>query len=237
MLYLLINSSDRLSGSPSNFVMNLPNKISNVVAVKLKEVALNHKVFNISNEYNNARVSISEGMHNLVTFDLPDGHYTENELCTVLQDALTANSLFSFVYTVTYSPNTYSFTISSTGNFQLMGYAGIFTYLGFDFSNITPGFNLTYTTTNVSQFNNYPYILADFSCFPQNMITSNPSVKSTFKFSNVESQQEYNGLANQICSMAATDVQYFTVNLKNPDGTNVNLRGNDWWCLLEIQTQ
>ena len=236
MLYLLINSADRLSGTPSSFIMNLPNKISNVVAVKLKEVALNHKVFNISNEYNNSRVSIVEGMHHLINFDIPDGHYTENELCIVLQNLLISNSMFGFIYTVTYSPNTYSFTISSTGGFSLNS-IGITSFLGFDTNNMTPGFNLSYTSTNVTQFNNYQYILADFSCFPQNMITSNASIKTTFKFSNVESQQEYSGLANQICTMSKTDVQYFTVNLKNADGSIINLRGNDWWCLLEIQTQ
>ena len=234
-MYLLINSEDRTNTSDrtSNYTIQLANTIKSVTGVKLKSVGINHKIYNVSSESINNMFSFTEiapdgsVTHHSITLD--DGHYTSANLAIELENKL--NSVATYIYSVEYSEITYKYTISSTGNFTI-NINGLARFMGFNSPTVS---NNTQTADGVAKFDDQSFYYMDLSCFSKPVV-STMDVRTTFILPNIEMASEYSGLPNIVQIISATDIQLFTVYLKNKDGTELNLRGAEWWCLLELIT-
>ena len=232
-MYLLLDSRDRtnVSDSTSNFTINLSNVIKNITAVKLKQIGFNHKIYNVSNEYSNNVFMFQEMIPETVTRPIsiliPDGHYSALELAKVLENLMNANS--QYIYTVSYSKNTFKYTIDSTIPFHIWVNEAS-TYMGYTTAQFA---QQSQAGDSICKIDDIEYMFLDISCLPKSLISSN-DVRTTFLIPNVEQASEYSGLPNQVINISSTDIQYFTVYLKNRDGTQVDLHGAEFSVLLEF---
>ena len=232
-MYLLINSEDRTNSSDrtTNFTIQLANTIKAVTALKLKSIGINHKIYNVSSETLNNKFVFTEIMqdsslvHHSIT--LNDGHYTSSKLASELESRL--NSIGTYIYSVDYSEITYKYIISSTGDFTIT-INGLSRFMGYSNTNTSSSHH---TGDGIAKFDDQSFYYMDLSCFPK-PIVSTSDIRTTFILPNTEMASEYSGLPNIVQSISATDVQLFTVYLKNKDGTELNLRGAEWWCMLEL---
>ena len=232
-MYLLLDSRDRTNivDSTTNFTINLSNTIKSVTAVKLKQTGFNHKIYNVSLEYNNSVFQFQEMIMGTVTRPisilLPDGHYTAEQLAVTLENLMNANS--QYIYAITYSKNTFKFTISSTVSFYIW-VNELSIYMGF---TVTANDQLIQTGDSICKIDDVKCMFMDISCLPKPITCSN-DVKSTFIIPNIELASEYSGLPNQVINITSTDIQHFTVFLKNRDGSQVDLHQSEFWILLEL---
>ena len=230
MPYLIIDTRDRTNStdSTSNFTIRLPNILQNVNYVKLKQVIMNHRIYNVSAEYKNNIFSYSEGSP--ISFSIIDGFYTPQQLATHIQNGMNNTSVRSNIYSVVYSETTFKYTITSTNNFsvtqtELSSLMGI--------TQTTDNTLSIVTSDSVVLFDDPSYLLLDLNCFPMNTITTK-NISTCFILPSNGSVEEYNGLMNQCMSFTSPiNVQTFNVVLKNPDGSVVNLNGTNWIIVLE----
>ena len=232
-MYLLIDSRDRTNPDDptSNFTINLSNIIKSVSTVKLKQIGFNHKIYNVSAEYSNSMFQFQETIGETVTRPMsiliPDGHYSAVELAKVLENLI--NEVSDYIYTVSYSKNTFKYTISSTIPFHIWVNESS-KYMGFTNPQIT---EQTHTGDSICKIDDVEYMYLDISCLSKSIYATN-DLKTSFIIPNVEQASEYSGLPNQVININPTDIQYFTVYLKNRDGTQVDLHGADFCILLEF---
>jgi len=232
-MYLLINSEDRTNTADrtTNFAIQLSNAIKSVTAVKLKSVGINHKIYNVSSDSVNNIFSFNETMsdgstlHHSIT--LNDGHYSSAILATELESKV--NAVSTYIYSIEYSEITYKYTMTATGHFNI-NLNGLSRFMGFN--NPTTANNV-HTSDGVAKFDDQTFYYMDLSCLAKPII-STADIRTTYVLPNVVMASEYSGLPNMVQNISATDIQLFYVNLKNKDGSELNLRGAEWWCLLEL---
>jgi hypothetical protein len=161
---------------------------------------------------------------------MTSGYYTPNQLAQALQTLLTANSPNTYTYTVTYSSITSKFTISCTNNFivqvstlgRVMGYT------------VATSSGTSQTADSITTLNDPSYMYLDLSCFASTSYTSS-DIRTSFFISNNVDETEYNGLPNMCLNLTTpVDIRLFTVNLRNRDGSNVNMRNCNFSFILEL---
>jgi len=113
--YLLINSTDRISGNSSNFKIHLSHALHKVSKIKLLSVSLPNTIYNITTANN--RLDFTDGITYTIT--IPPGAYTVNSLIGSHQTLLNATPS-ALNFTVSYSATTLKVTISANGSFQLL---------------------------------------------------------------------------------------------------------------------
>jgi len=214
----------------SSFTISLANQISNVTSVKLKSVSINHQPYNISNEYQNTQFTYQEGNGQFISFNLTEGFYSPEQLASSVQFALNSTSISHLSYTVTYSHITSKYTIQSSNNFTIFQ-SSLGSTMGF---TITTTSNTIQTSDSISNVDDPQYLLLDIQYFPQAISTSS-NMYGTFIINNDSEQFEYKGLINQCLRLGSPmNIKTFIVYLKNKDGTPVNMRGANWFCVLEL---
>lgn len=138
-MQLQIRSADRLSGTTTNFVVNLTRPISQK-KFKLSYVSVPNYIWNVTT-FNNLFQFIDSGSV-LRTATITPGYYTTNALLTALQNGM--NALTTDVFTI--STTNFAIVISSTGLFQVNFNTSTLTpYLGFTQRSglSTPALSLT----------------------------------------------------------------------------------------------
>lgn len=112
---VLVDSKDRISGTPSNFRASLRSRLPRVRYIKLKSVVL-PKIPNVNP--NNYSLQIKHDLGTTAVFNLPTGIYSttslSNELTNAINAAFVASSIADTV-TVVYNQNTRTFSIASVG--------------------------------------------------------------------------------------------------------------------------
>ena len=105
---LVIDSRDRLHddyANPSNYIIKLPDTITNVVEIELIGAEIPKTHYNI-NEYNN-KVEFTVGGGTVKTVTIAEGNYTEAELVTALND----DEVFKASLVISYDTKTRKFSI------------------------------------------------------------------------------------------------------------------------------
>ena len=230
-MLLLIDSRDRtdLTNSTSNFTIQLPNTLVNVTSCKLKQVGMNHKIYNISFEYSNNVFKYTE-LSDDYSLTIPDGFYSPQQLASVLKALLCYNSPNQWTYDVSYSQTSFRFSISCTSLFSLP-MSSLGRYMGFVSDNIEGNELIAEALSKIDDPN---YLFLDISFLPQNLMASN-TIRTSFILSNDVFATEYSGLCNQCVSFSSQQqIKLFTVYLKNRDGTEAQLYGTDFYIILEI---
>ena len=118
---ILVNSKDRLNGTPSRFQYQLLHSIMNPTAIALESAQLWNVQYTIDTRNN--VLHWKDGAGQTHTTVLTSGYYTSTSLATYLQSTLNSakDGSDTNTYTVTYSNITGKMTISSSGgNFELL---------------------------------------------------------------------------------------------------------------------
>ena len=230
-MYLLIDSRDRLysTDTSSQFTIQLGNIIPQIKSVKLKRILMNHVIYNISSEYSNNSFIFYETSTN-TTITMTSGYYTPNQLALALKTLLNANSPNFYTYDVVYSSITSKFTISCTNNF-IVKVSSLGNVMGY---TVQTSSTTSQISDSITTLNDPSYMYLDLSCFASSSYTSS-DIRTSFIISNNVDETEYNGLPNMCLNFTTpVDMRTFTVNLRNKDGSNVQMRGGNFAFLLEL---
>lgn len=145
----VVDSSLRLSGTSSNFTinLNLPSFVQDFDRVALNQISIPRSWYDVETNYNTFQ--FKEGITGtLKTITVPEGMYNCLTLGTSLGALLTTNSQNGYTYTISYpnssltvNDNLFTFTCSNTVTiFYLFFATSMFQQLGF-------AENTTYTST------------------------------------------------------------------------------------------
>ena len=230
-MYLLIDSRDRLysTDTSSQFTIQLGNIIPQIKSVKLKRILMNHVIYNISSEYSNNSFIFYETSTN-TTITMTSGYYTPNQLALALKTLLNVNSPNFYTYDVVYSSITSKFTISCTNNF-IVKVSSLGNVMGY---TVQTSSTTSQISDSITTLNDPSYMYLDLSCFSSSSYTSS-DIRTSFIISNNMDETEYNGLPNMCLNFTTpVDMRTFTVNLRNKDGSNVQMRGGNFAFLLEL---
>lgn len=145
----VVDSSQRLSGTSSNFTinLNLPSYVQDFDRVALNQISIPRSWYDVETDYNTFQ--FKEGVAGILkTITVPIGMYNCLTLATSLSTLLTTNSQNGYTYTISYpnssltvNDNLFTFTCSNTVTiFYLIFATSMFQQLGF-------ASNTTYTST------------------------------------------------------------------------------------------
>jgi hypothetical protein len=230
-MLIILNSKDG-TGTNSNFQISLTNPINQINSIKLKEVGLNYKPYNISSALGNSTLTFTESIGGSFSFTVADGYYQPDELCLHIANGLNASSMNQLLYSVSYNPNTFCYSIQSTGTFYINN-TGLGLVLGYTSAGVLAGTQ----TSNINSVikNNYYYI--NITELTQN-VGNNAGLIGTFCFNlnNGNITSEYNGLISQIICNSNTSLQLsrFSVTILDSNKNILNLFNNSIYLILEI---
>jgi hypothetical protein len=244
---------------PAHYVMQTHTPIRNVYSVKLTSVEFPNVFYEFDKSlYVNTELNITIG-GTTTLIAIPDGNYsTSNSLASTLQASLN-DSLSDF--TVFRDPISNRITITHTGVFDITFVTritnsitgqvvnstnpyknGLGYYLGFSQTNYTGLTSYTAELIPTIVANNYVYLVlndwnvvqhqsynnAHFSAFSKLLITG---PKNTLFFDTASS----NSTTKEIFFQQPIDITRIEMQLLDPYGNQLNLRGADFSITLEIK--
>lgn len=112
---ILVDSKDRISGTPSNFRASFRSRIPRVRYIQLEKVII-PKIPNVNP--NNYSLQIKHALGTTAVFNLPSGIYSTTALSNQLTNSINAAFVTAGIadtVTTVYNQNTRTFTISSVG--------------------------------------------------------------------------------------------------------------------------
>jgi hypothetical protein len=113
---LYLSSADRVSGTIDDFSVRVPSIIPNVVKIEVAEVILPLVLYNITDTTN--VFSFTDSLSAPLTVTLEPGSYSAATFMTALE--LLMNAATTDVFTITYSSQSFSFTIhNATGGWDI----------------------------------------------------------------------------------------------------------------------
>jgi len=186
---IFITSRNRISGTPSNFSVNLQPLITRVKSWYLKSVTCDFSYYVINSTNNTFVFSEFPGVP--ITVTLANGSPSAAQLCADIASKMTA-SAGAGVYTCVFDNTTQKFTISSTVVFTIEPNSGnnvqtLFT-LGFLDPNtgdeVTKPFALTYTGNSVAHVSGSSTIYLYSSFLNLNSIGNTDTTNQGMKRSN-----------------------------------------------------
>jgi len=174
---ITINSSERSSGIPENFNVNLQHVLAKGKTIKLLQISIPNTMFNINSPNNYIDILEYENNYSFSLF-IPDGYYTIDKLTITMEDLLNKKSSLGpnkYKYKCMYSPTNHKLSISSTSDFKILFGSGpnydksLYQVLGFTqndtpFSSIIVGDNIINISlpdvyVRIKEFINNKYLL------------------------------------------------------------------------------
>jgi hypothetical protein len=234
--YFLIDSRDRVSGTSSNFRIQMYPGLQNIKSFKLLRISLPLTNY-IINDFNN-QIYFRVGVTDYIGTILP-GVYDYSTILTVIKTAMEVTG-FGGIITVTYNDSTLKFTVASTvsflftwGEFSDNSAAYI---LGWPNENSID--NVTHESPDVSHLSVPPYLLIDIDKFPIICTTTNKKSCSFIIFSQHNSGYVAFHWANThyvIQSQGTVQpLQDFQVKIKYRGDNILDLNEVDWSILIEV---
>ena len=236
---LFVDSRDaNQSTSTSQFTIQLANSIP-VRSIELKEVSLATLPYTVCPRLGNDTLTFSEdGGTTWLTCTLPPGYYTQNTLCSHLNNSMQNASNTSQRYASSVDDTTHQTTINniSAGNIKVKAQS-----LG-----LTLGFlsDSTSASTIVSDSQNKigdpDYMFLNIDVLPQVNETANKTPKSfTFALGNALGTQtridNRNGLLEQnIQCTQDFKLQKFNVSLVDRQGNIIDMGALNWYFRLDL---
>lgn len=230
--FLLIDSTDRISGNSHSFTIQLQPGIMQPKTVTLKYVSIPLTNFTVSSSNN----VIYFGGY---TATITPGVYDYISIATAVKNAMEATA-YAGTITVTYDTLTYLFTISGTVAFTLdfgtnttnsMAYL-----LGYDEVDVVSA--TSHTADSVAHLSIPQFIMIDITGLPQSTFTSNGEhCNFIIPTNNISGYQNYFFETSQYTLSfpgGHTSIQYFNVRLFSRGSQDFDLRGVDWQCLLNF---
>jgi hypothetical protein len=257
--YLVIDSRDRVSGTSTNFQVKLNPAIFGVKSIKLVNVVMPNSIYNFTNSNNYLYIAETGAGGGTVGILITPGCYTATQVATIIGQQLTSHSLLGYTYTCTYSTNTLKFTITSTGNFQMLmtsnnNYASkpAGQILGF---NLDTSPALSQTGDTIPQLYQPTHIFIDIAEFPVitrstnyflygtffvNLTTNSGSIENWSLFER-NYEVDFYGTSRAISELNIRLKIRNTLNqsvenlfIGGNDSVEPDLNGGDWTMVLEL---
>lgn len=232
-MLLVIDSRNRdYSTSPTgNFTITLKNAVSNFTSVKLKEICLDYRPYNVSAASDSSTFTFTEDGDES-DFNIADGFYNPADLCQHVENGLNAQSPNGYLYSVSYDPNTLCFTIESTSSF-IVENSSLAVAMGY--STQLPASS---SQTGGRQLLNEPeYFYLNVAELKQN-VSNESKMLGSFVFNpHVNPCSEYNGLLSQCLNYSkdgSVQLTKLTVSILDSAGNVYNLQNGNYYFVLEI---
>jgi hypothetical protein len=235
--YFLIDSKDRVSGTSSNFRMQMYPGLQNIKSVKLLGISLPLTNYIINTLNNNIYFRV--GVTDYVATITP-GVYDYSTILSAIKTSMEATG-FGGIVTVIYSDSTLKFTIASTVSFLFTW--GEFTdnssayILGWTNENSLD--DVSHESPDVSHLSVPPYLLIDIDKFPIICTTTNKESCSFIVFSQHNSGYIAFHWANTHYMLQSQGtvqpLQDFQVKIKYRGDNILDLNEVDWSMLIEVE--
>lgn len=232
----LIHSKDRVTGTSSNYSLQLPQAIKNVKAIELLSVSIPATIYNIDSE-NNKFYYIDNGVDKVVT--IPSASYSSTTIILTLQSLMAAFG--TNTYTVTYNTSTYKIQITSNANFSLRFGSfrtnSISSVLGF--ADVDTVLSLTVMATNALDLAEPDYYIIDVKEFFQ-MARTTKNDTGTFIIPCVNLTDGTSEIFNKntgynYCEIYQDcNITTLNVTIKTHNNKIVNLNGSNWFMILKL---
>lgn len=185
--YLLINSKNRISGSPFDFVVNFNNELvkapqNHYIQITVEQVSITRTWFSVQDGFNT--FNIVDNNNNTTTITIPVGHYNAYDLRSELQQLMPS-------WTIIYNKKMNTFAFTRPAN-AVVSYRFVFPHyvvaelLGFDVSE-QPLFTIGQPTKSSSKsikVNNDASLLIH-SSLPRQKYSAIDNIQPTFAESDV----------------------------------------------------
>lgn len=153
--YHIVDSSDRVSGSTNNFIINIPMPNDNEYNRIILNSAIIPKSFYLIRDGYNTFI-LKEGV-NLWTVSIPIGNYTLTEFTTQIQALLDDHTFIQFTYVMTFSKRLGKFTWSISNNSgvqpSFIFTTNVFEPMGFDKNTTNTAVGNVLTSSNIINLN------------------------------------------------------------------------------------
>ena len=153
--YHIVDSSDRISGSTNNFIINIPMPNDNEYNRIILNSAIIPKSFYLIRDGYNTFI-LSEGV-NLWTVSIPIGNYTLSEFLIQIQALLDDHTFIQFTYVMTFSKRLgkFTFTVSNNSGVQpsFIFTTNVFEPMGFDKNTTNTAVGNVLTSSNIINLN------------------------------------------------------------------------------------
>lgn len=232
---LLVHSQDRISGTSTNFVLELPESITNIRQVKLAQANIPNTLYNIITGTNDIMRWNHAGAF---TYTIPAGAYTISNLLSDIQTGMNAADANNYV--LSYSSTTFKVTFTGTAAFSLTfsGATTPYQELGFTAANTSSGTTIISTNAvSLAQPYNLYITIIELSV---DVLTTYNNDKPTFVVPvNVNAGEiiQYSDAANfeQILHYSAAPRDIYRLNVRLHKRSNtVDLNGSEWSFMLDF---
>lgn len=235
--HLVVQSSDRLTGTSCDFRVEIPTFARNG-KVALLSASIPNTLYNIYNVNDTLSwYDYSEGLHSTT---IPHGAYGMTDLIATLSEYMEAADP-AHTYTVSYNPVTMKIKIESSDQISLGLSEGdaLWKILGFT-SGLTTYPSYTHVGDSVLRLDHPAYLLIDIGLPAADVVVTNwTRANYIVPMENISQYvQVYNRSATfdqlQQYDLGA-GVSTLNVRLMRPDGTLADLNGSNWSFVLGIE--
>jgi hypothetical protein len=168
---LNIDSDDRSSGTPENFILHLnESEFHEVKYIQLKDIAFANTMYNIKTSNNRVRWEDNSSVQYSLT--IPIGYYSADELVIYINSATTASHPTCPIQLVA-NTKIRKFTITSTTAFHLLTTSTILKVIGFSVPNQSN--LLSHTASEMYNFlvTSYVHVISSTLSESDSLVSSN----------------------------------------------------------------
>jgi hypothetical protein len=234
--HLLIQSKDRIVGTPDNFSIKIP-PIEDLKTVNLLSASIPNTLYNVTSTNN----TIYWNRGGALSATLAPGAYDSATLSAALKTAMdTADGVQT--YTITFSETTMKLTIACTAAFTLTctnNTTALWYILGWN-TTANTGSATSQTADNALRLDFPAYLIITIREFSNTSMATTANFRGNYCISMRENSQYVevfnveNAYLNDTIYTAMGTLSNIDVTVKLPDGTSAGLNGADWSCLLAL---
>jgi hypothetical protein len=233
---LLIQSADRVIGTPDDFEVPVP-LIRSPKSVSLLSCSMPNTMYNITAANN----TIHWDRGGPLSASLTPGAYTSASLETALAAAMNVADS-TFVYAANYSSITMKMVISCTAPFTLTctnTTSAIWNVLGFNTTANTSS-AVSHIGDTVLRLDFPSYLMINVDQIPAHGVISTANRRACFTVANVMNSGGLNiytaklQFENKVVLTNIDAIAIMHIRVTKPDGTAVDLNGAEWTILMEF---
>ena len=235
--HLVIQSADRLTGTSSDFRVEIPTFARNG-KVALLSASIPNTLYNIYSVNDTLSwYDDGEGLHSAT---LPHGGYGMTDLIAALSEVMEAADP-AHTYTISYNPVTMKIKVESSNEMSLALSEGELLWKVLGFTGTTTTFpSYSHIADSVLRLDHPAYLLIDIGLPAADVVVTNwTRANYIVPMENISQYvQVYNRSStfDQLqCYSLGAGVSTLNVRLMRPDGTLADLNGGDWTFVIGIE--
>jgi len=238
----IIDSSQRLSGGPEDFVIVFPLPITNPETISLESVQMYNTQYTVNS--NNYQIPFRTNNSSNIVASIPHGNYNSDTLAAAITTTMTSaasNVGDSTAYTCYFDTTTAKYSLSNaTGNFNLNFNLALPTIApNIGFYNILYSSNAAYVAYSIGHLNSKYFVI--YSDLMYNNSVDGNGAKSLIAY--VPNNANFGDIISYKPNLAKTfaltkkDLSRVKVQVKDDVGLPAQLNGVNWSMNLVVSTK